>query len=162
MVVVRGERHISKWETLLEKISASKEFEFNILLKDFTNTDTYELEKKFTFIKSTQSYGLYEALPHVDCVVSYPSTVGLEAMLVHKPLFIMQNKLLSYTGYFDRLGELVQKDPEKLADLIIKFFNEPKWTKEVSEIRVKFIEYAYPDLGLSSDRLLALINKVSK
>ncbi|NIK12258.1 CDP-glycerol glycerophosphotransferase family protein [Alkalibacillus almallahensis] len=161
LVVVRGERNISKWETLLEKISASKEIKLNILLKDYPNTETHALERKFPFIKSSGSYDLYETLPHVDGVVSYPSTVGLEAMLVDKPVFIIQNRLLSYTGYFDELGELVQKDPEKLADLIIKFFYDPKWNKEVSEIRKKFIEYAYPDLGLSSERLHKLIKKFS-
>ncbi|MDQ0159587.1 CDP-glycerol glycerophosphotransferase family protein [Alkalibacillus salilacus] len=161
LVVVRGERNISKWETLLETISASKEFEWNIVLKDFPNTDTHELERRFPFIQSAGSYDLYETLLHVDCVVSYPSTVGLEAMLVNKPVFIMQNKLLSYTGYFDRLGELVQKDPEKLAALIIKFINDPKWSQEVDERRDKFISYAYPDIGLSSERLYDLIHKLS-
>ncbi|MEC5424233.1 hypothetical protein QGM71_12100 [Virgibacillus sp. C22-A2] len=159
LVVVRGDRNIGKWKILLDTIS--KELDLNILVKDFPNTNPHELTKAFPYVHSTQAFDLYDILPNVDCVVSYTSTVGLEAMLMKKPVFILHNTLPSYTGYFDDLGDVVQKDPKKLGGLIVKYYNDPAWSRHVDGKREKFLHYAYPDLGMSGERLSKLVNRLT-
>lgn len=56
-------------------------------------------------------------------------------MLVNKPLFVLNKKLPSYTGYYDSLDEIVQKDPKQLGELIVRFFNDSNWRAYVHEKR---------------------------
>ncbi|WP_027963777.1 CDP-glycerol glycerophosphotransferase family protein [Halalkalibacillus halophilus] len=162
MVIVRGNRHIEKWKILLDTISKSKELDMNILIKDFPSNPSHELVKRYPFAQSTKNEELYDLLPIVDGVISYTSTVGLEAMLIHKPVFIMHTRLPSYTGYFDALGEAVQKDPQRLAVQIINYFNDESWKKSIDNAREEFLKYAYPNVGSSGNRLQELVNRLSK
>lgn len=157
MIVVRGNRDIAKWRTLIETIS--KKVSLNIVVKDFPS-NTHALTSEFPFVYPTKSLTLYDILPHVDAVVSYPSTVGLEAMLANKPLFLLNKKLPSYTGYFNSLGELVQSDPKKLGEMIISYFNDTNWNQYVQKKREDFLREAYPDFSSSGERLKRLINKL--
>ncbi|WP_163537027.1 hypothetical protein [Gracilibacillus sp. YIM 98692] len=159
LIVVRGNRDIDKWRILIKTISKQKNL--NILIKDFPNSPPHPLTKEFPFVHSTQSFDLYNVLHKVDCVVSYTSTVGLEAMLAQKPVFILGNKIPSYTGYYDDLDELVQTDPKKLGKLILKYFNDPIWASYVKQKREEFIRYAYPDTSMSSERLKKLIDALT-
>lgn len=159
MVVVRGNRSIGKWKILLDTIS--KGLDLNVLIKDFPSKIPNELDKMYPFVHSTQAFDLYDLLPNVDCVVSYTSTVGLEAMLLNKQVFILHSTLPSYTGYFDGLGEVVQKDPKKLGELIVRYFNDPRWGNYLNEKRESFLHYAYPDLSMSGERLNKLINRLT-
>lgn len=159
MIVVRGNRSIGKWKILLDTISIG--LDLNVLIKDFPSKIPNELDKMYPFVHSSQALDLYDILPNVDCVVSYTSTVALEAMLLKKPVFILHNTLPSYTGYFDGLGEVVQKDPKKLGELIVKYFNDPSWGKHLNKKRENFLDYAYPDLSMSGERLSKLINRLT-
>lgn len=158
LIVVRGNRNIGKWKILIDTIS--NQLDINILIKDFPNDTPHALNKEFPFVNSTEAFDLYDILHNVDCVVSYTSTVALEAMLADKPVFILHNKLPSYTDYYNTLDELVQIDPQKLGELIIKYFNDPSWGGYVKEIRENFLSYAYPDFSKSSERLKNLIDRV--
>ncbi|MFD2046668.1 hypothetical protein ACFSTA_20630 [Ornithinibacillus salinisoli] len=158
LIVVRGNRDVDQWRILINTLS--RQHYLNILVKDFPNDVPHTLTKEFPFVHSTQSFDLYNILHKVDCVVSYPSTVALEAMLTQKPAFILDNKIPSYTGYFNGLDELVQTDPQKLGELIINYFNDLNWANNVKEKREKFIRYAYPSESSSGERLKKLINKL--
>ncbi|WP_157087621.1 hypothetical protein [Oceanobacillus damuensis] len=159
MLVVRGNRDIAKWRILIRMIS--KKLKINILIKDFPSKNPHALTKEFPSVHSTQSYDLYDILPNVDLVISYPSTVALEAMLLNKPLFILDKKLPSYTGYYNSLDEVVQKDPEKLGKLAVRYFNDPNWGIYVQEKKRNFLRNAYPDFSMSGKRLKRLINSLT-
>jgi len=158
LIVVRGNRNFGKWKILIDTIS--KQLNLNILIKDFPNDTPHALNKEFSFVHSTAAFDLYDILPNVDCVVSYTSTVALEAMLADKPVFILHNKLPSYTGYYNALDELVQIDPQKLGELVIRYFNDLSWGSHVKEIREEFLRYAYPDFSMSGERLKKLIYRM--
>src|SRR5690625_152874 len=158
LVVVRGNRNIVKWRNLIRTIS--EKLHLNILIKDFPGNPPHPLTKEFPFVHSTQTYSLYDILPNVDGVVSYPSTVGLEAMLVNKPVFILNKKHPNNTGYYDALDELVQTDPIKLGELVVKLFNDQMYRKYVKAKREDFIRIAYPNIGLSGERLKEIMNRL--
>lgn len=159
LIVVRGNRNIAKWRILIRTIC--KRLPLNILVKDFPGSPPHPLVKEFPFVHSTQTYNLYDILLNVDSVVSYPSTVGLEAMLVNKPIFILNKKLPNSTGYYDRLDELIQTDPVKLGDLIVRLFTDPSYGNYVKERREEFLRIAYPDQSISGERLKRLINRLT-
>ncbi len=158
LIVVRGNRNIVKWRNLIRTIS--EKLHLNILIKDFPGNPPHPLTKEFPFVHSTKTYRLYDILPNVDGVVSYPSTVALEAMLVNKPVFILNRKHPNNTGYYDDLDELVQTDPIKLGELVVKLFNDQKYSKYVKDKREDFLQIAYPNISLSGERLKKLMNRL--
>jgi len=94
-------------------------------------------------------------------VVSYSSTVGLEAMLANKTVFILNEEFPGYSGYYNNLDEMVQTDPRKLGELIKKYFNDPNWHIDAQKKREEFLKYAYPDVSMSGERLKKLINRMT-
>ncbi|SFM06676.1 Lipid A disaccharide synthetase [Gracilibacillus orientalis] len=160
LLIVRGKRNMNKWQILLEHIE--KTLNLNIILRDFPNDEQHPLLLHYSSIKSTKNLSLYDILPHVDAVVSYTSTVALEAMLVGKPVFMLHTKLPSYTGYYNGLQSLVNNDPLKLADAIQLYFKHAKWRKSVQKIQDKFLAYAYPDQSSSGQRLRNLVDELAK
>ncbi|SHN07285.1 glycosyltransferase [Gracilibacillus kekensis] len=160
LLIVRGNRYAQKWQLLIKQIK--KLLDINIILRDFPNDKTHLLQKKFPFIRSTKQLTLYEVLPHVDAVVSYASTVVLEAMLVGKPVFILQTTIPGYTGYYNPLEPLIQKDPTKLASHVHLYFIHSKWQKIAEKKRQNFLAFAYPDKSSSGQRLLNLVEEVTK
>lgn len=160
LLIVRGERHLLKWELLIGYIN--KHLDINIILRDFPNANNHKLIKKFPQIISTSNLDLYDILPHVDAVVSYSSTVALEAMLVGKSVFILHTRLKSYTGYYNNLDPFVQKDPEKLASIIQLYFHNKRWQKKAAKTREAFLAYAYPNRHSSGERLWKLTQELSR
>ncbi len=156
MLVVRENQKIEKWRLFLKTIYAKK-LDVNILIKDIPGKDAHPLTKEFPVVSSSKISSLYDILPHVDCVVSYTSTVALESMLADKPVFILDNSFPNYTGYYNPLNEMVQKDPRKLAKLVTLFFTTPHWKSYAKNKREQFLRYAYPYKGISEKRLKALI-----
>lgn len=158
MIVVRGNRDIAKWRILIDTIS--KRLHLNIVIKDYPIKTPHDLTKEFPFVYSSQDYDLYDILPNVDVIVSYPSTVCLETMLAKKPLFVLEKKLPSYTGYYNSLDDLVQKDPKKLGELVIKYFTDLNYKNKVEEKKENFLRVAYPDFSMSGERLKRLISRL--
>ncbi|MGN8645700.1 hypothetical protein ACTNEO_08510 [Gracilibacillus sp. HCP3S3_G5_1] len=160
LLIVRGNRHLEKWKTLIAQLE--KVLNLHIILRDFPDDEHHPLLLQHQTITSTGKIPLYDVLPHVDAVVSYTSTVALEAMLVGKPVFILHTKLPSYTEYYSELKSFVQNDPLKLADVINLYFKYPRWQKAAERIRREFLAYAYPDQSSSGQRLRNLIDELSK
>lgn len=155
LLIVRSTRQIEKWELLIQTIKEI--IDANFIIRDFPNDPSHPLIKAFPFIRSTESFQLYDILPNVDVVISYCSTVALESMLVNKPVFIMDSNLDSYTGYYNSLDYMVQKDPIKLAEQIHLYFTNDSVKKDVEKKIKDFLQYAYPKQTLSGKRLHELI-----
>ncbi|WP_077624233.1 hypothetical protein [Sediminibacillus massiliensis] len=158
MIAVRGDNDIAKWRTLIKTVS--KKLPINIIIKNYPSKTPHALTKEFSFVKSTQDYSIYDIFPNVDAVVSYSSTVGLEAMLAQKTVFVLNENFSGYTGYYTNLGKLVQSDPRSLGEIINKVLTTSKWKSYADNKRAKFLRYAYPDLGMSGARLKNLVNKL--
>ena len=160
MIALRGERDYSKWQQLIETIS--KKININILVKNYPSIQPHKLTKKFSFVQPTNNYDIYDIFPHVDAVVCYPSTVGLEAMHSNKPVFILDKDFAGDTGYYDKLDQLIQTNPQILGELIVKFFKDTKLKNYVDKKRREFIHYAYPGTLKSGERLKNLIDRIAK
>lgn len=158
MIAVRGNIDLDNWRRLITKISS--EYNMNILIKNYPTKAPHPLTKEFDFVYPTKDYNIYDMFPHVDAVVTYPSTVGLEAMLANRPVFILNKYFDGYTGYYDSLGELAQTDPEKLAEVIIRYFKDSHFQKYADQIICDFLGFAYPNQGKSGARLKQLINRL--
>jgi len=115
--------------------------------------------EKYQSVKLISKLGvnLYDILPNVDVVVVNSSTVGLEAMLFDKPALILSK---THYKYYDKMGNFVQSDPEKLVKLITQLVQDGKLQKVAKERREEFLTYAYPE-KLSGKRLLELIYKLT-
>ncbi|MGP4038671.1 hypothetical protein ACTWP4_01995 [Gracilibacillus sp. D59] len=159
MIAVRGTEDDDKWRTLIQTIS--KKLNLNIIIKNYPSNTPHKLTKEFSFVLPTQGYTIYDIFPHVDAVVTYSSTVGLEAMLAQKNVFILNTNFSGYTGYYKGLGKLVQADPRILANLIISYFTNRQMSSYAANTREKFIAYAYPNLSKSGARLKNLVKKLT-
>lgn len=171
LVIVRENYDIEKWKELIQTVL--KYNKLNVLVRDYPSKETNTLLKEFPSLYSTKKYQLYDILANVDAVVSYASTVGLEAMLVDKPVFILNQKFAEndiitkrsivhmpdYSGYFDSLGEMVQQDPKKLGKLIIRYMSDSELVHTAKKIREEFLSYVYPELEHSAERLKALMDR---
>lgn len=122
-----------------------------------------DLEKKYQDIKvftSREDY-LYELISHVDGVAATLSTVVLESILFDKPVFIYHfiESNREY-DYFDQLGELVQSDPNKLAEIIRNYYTSDKSKELFDETRMRYLSDSY-NKGSSGEKLIKLINSLN-
>ncbi|MFD2046667.1 hypothetical protein ACFSTA_20625 [Ornithinibacillus salinisoli] len=158
MIAVREARNEDKWRTLIETIS--KKINLNILIKNYPSSIPHSLTKEFSFVYSTQNYNMYDLFPYVDAVVTYSSTVGLEAMFAKKNVFILKEDIAGYTGYYEGLDKLVQTDPTVLGNYIIEYFSQPNFKSYAESKRINFLANAYPDSRKSGARLRIWINRL--
>ncbi|MEC3885224.1 hypothetical protein VKA52_15930 [Halobacillus sp. HZG1] len=132
--------------------------------KQGKTSQTLALQKKFPQVKFADDMHLYDLLNNVDAVVSYESTIVLEAMLANKPVYIWRLKSLhaSSTNYYRDLSEYIHDDPQKLVDHMIAVMNAPRnktWLKK----KQQFLAIHYPHKsGTSSAKLKALVNSITK
>lgn len=103
---------------------------------------------------------LYDLLNNVDAVVIWCSTVGLEAMLFHKPVFMLDKQLpKSYYSSFKPLRPLIFERPKALATAVKTFFRSEKENDKLQRIIKNYIEEAYP-VKRSGKALKKLITRV--
>ncbi|CDQ20652.1 hypothetical protein [Halobacillus karajensis] len=160
LLIVRGNAYMKYWRKLLD--SLEKFGSYNVIIKDFPVRTPHPLTENYTFAFSSKSYHLYDLLPHVDVVVAYLSTVGLEAMIAGKPVFLLSTPAPTYSGYYDRLGRMIQDDPQGLANIVHRYFNNEEFRVKVNSKRKKFLSYAYPNGKTSSQKLMDLITEMTK
>ncbi|WP_067724745.1 hypothetical protein [Oceanobacillus damuensis] len=159
LMIVRNEKQIDKWEALIKYLG--NKGDYNIVVKDYPRLSPHQLTTKFPDAYSSKHFQLYELIHHCDLVVSYISTVGLEAMIAKKPVFILAAPFPTYTGYFDHLGELANPDPLIISKMIKNYFKKDKFRELVEEKREAFLSQAYPSSKLSGERLVDLINRLT-
>ncbi|MBP2078002.1 CDP-glycerol glycerophosphotransferase family protein [Oceanobacillus polygoni] len=155
LMIVRGKTQIENWERLIKKLDESGDY--NIVIKDYPYL-THQLTTISPNVYPSKDIQLYDLIHHSDLVVSYISTVGLEAMIAKKPVFVLSTPFPTYTGYFDSLGELAQSDPLTISKMINNYFRDGKFKELVEEKREAFLSQAYPAAKPSGDRLVDLIN----
>ncbi|WP_062515567.1 CDP-glycerol glycerophosphotransferase family protein [Halobacillus sp. KGW1] len=161
LVIVREDKQVDKWKTLVQNLS--KEGNYNIIIKDFLYRGTpHPLTKLSPHIYSSAAIPLYDLIHHSDVVLTYLSTVGLEAMIADKPVFVLSTTFPTYTGYFDRLVPLVDPRPMKVARMVGKYFSDDRWKQQVKETRQAFLNHAYPTAKPSGTRLMDLLRRLSK
>lgn len=159
MIVIRENQDIGRWRTLIKTI---KTLGLNVIIKNYPSKTPHQLTKEFSFVHSTAGYSIYDIFPNVDAVVSYASTVGLEAMLAKKPVFILNNHFAGYTGYYNALDKLVQTDPQIMGEIIIKYFTNPSFKIYVEKKQKGFLNSAYPDVSNSGERLKKLVIGITR
>ncbi|WP_101845762.1 hypothetical protein [Halobacillus sp. Marseille-P3879] len=159
LVVVRGNKDLPRWRKLVEALA--KDEKFNILIKDFPSSQPHQLTIDVPQALPSQNLHLYDLLHHVDAVVVYSSTVGLEAMLAGKPVFILNEEFPGYTGYYYGLSGLTHNNPVKLAEIVQRYFNEDTMKTYEKKIREKFLSSAYDTQQLSGNRLMRLIDQLT-
>lgn len=160
MIALRGEDDINRWRILIKKID--RKLKVNILIKNYPSKQPHILTKEFRHVYSTGSYGLYDIFPNVDAVVTYSSTVGLEAMLHGKPVFVLNKSFRGFTGYYHLLDQLEQTSPGVLANIIIKYFSDAKFRHYTDKIRKSFLSKAYSIQSSSGERLKTLIKRLTE
>ncbi|MEC5424234.1 hypothetical protein QGM71_12105 [Virgibacillus sp. C22-A2] len=159
MIVIRENQDNGKWRTLIETIG---KLNLNVVIKNYPSKTPHPLTKEFSFVYSTAGYSIYDIFPNVDAVVSYASTVGLEAMLSKKPVFILNNHFPGYTGYYNELDKLVQTNPRILGKIIIDYFSDPSFKCYVEKKQKQFLGSAYPDVSHSGERLQKLVKRITR
>ncbi|QGH35227.1 hypothetical protein GI584_14735 [Gracilibacillus salitolerans] len=158
MIAVRGNEDNTQWRKFIHTLNSK--LSFNIIIKNYPNKQPHQLTKEFPNVFASQGYGIYDIFPHVDTVIAYSSTVGLEAMLSNKMVFILNKDFPGTTGYYQRLGELMQYDPQQLAEKLIVYFTQPHFRQYAEKLRTQFLSYAYPNTQKSIVRLNLLIDQL--
>jgi len=106
-----------------------------------------------------QHVELADYLASVDAVAVQSSTVGLEALVLGKPLFVLRDRRPDrYYDYYDGLAPFVQDDPEKLASLLRAVIVDGKLAGVLRQSRRQFMRGAYP-VVLSGPVLARLIGQ---
>jgi hypothetical protein len=98
-----------------------------------------------------------DLLAAADAVAVQSSTVGLEALLLGKPLFVLRDRQPDRDyDYFEGLAGFVQDNPEKLAAMLHAAVVHGRWAERIREERRRFLRGAYP-VCLSGPVLAKLI-----
>jgi len=106
----------------------------------------------------TKDY-LWELLAISDLAIVSNSTAGLEAMILDKPVVIVNsNDQLEKIPYVSSEGALSADEPEEIALAVKEILDNKQVQQNLAEARKKFIyEYAYIQDGKASKRIATLI-----
>lgn len=158
LLVVRGHAQYKEWDQFLKKITVKQQV--NLILKDFPNHKIHPLTKSNPYVHRSKGCKLYDLIHMSDVVVTYYSTVALEAMLAGKPVFILDRPFGGYSGYFGKMGDLSQEDPGKLASLFSDYIKGGKMSMYANRKIEEFLSYAYNSKEKSGKRLIELLKRL--
>jgi len=118
-------------------------------------------EDAFRSLPGTRVIGrhveLADYLAAVDAVAVQSSTVGLEALLLGKPLFVLRDRQPDrHYDYYEGLAGFVEDDPEKLAVLLLAAVADGRRAGRIRQVCGEFLKSAYP-VHLSGPVLARLI-----
>ncbi|MCP3029929.1 hypothetical protein LF817_01105 [Halobacillus sp. A1] len=100
---------------------------------------TVLLQKEFPDVSFADDMHLYNLLHCVDAVISYESTIVLEAMLADKPVFIWKLRSLvpSSTNYYEQLNDYIFQDAGTLVKSVTAAleadFDKQTWERKKTE-----------------------------
>ncbi len=160
LLIIRGQLLLEEWETFLDQLSTNDNV--NVIVKDFRYKENHPLQKPHSFVYSSKGYHHYDLFSIADLVVSYASTVALEAMLAKKPVFVLNEPSPGNTDYYDDLGKLIQSDPKQLSTLVSDFFANKDLQSYMENTITEFLSQSYINKISSGQRLIRLINRLSK
>lgn len=93
----------------------------------------------------TRHVELGDYLAAVDAVAVQSSTVGLEALIAGRPLFVLRDRQPDrYYDYYDPLAPFIQDDPDKLARLLVGVIARRRLAAKIHEGGRQFVRTAYP------------------
>ncbi|WP_208590210.1 glycosyltransferase family protein [Gracilibacillus suaedae] len=159
LLIIRGQLLLEDWTAFLDQLSTNDSV--NVIIKDFRYNRNHPLQDTYSFVYSSKGYHHYDLFSIADVVVSYASTVALEAMLAKKPVFILDESSPGYTGYYDDMGKLIQSDPKQLSALVSDFFTNKDLQSYTDKTITEFLSQSYINKISSGQRLMRLINKLS-
>ncbi|KAB8135800.1 hypothetical protein F9U64_11065 [Gracilibacillus oryzae] len=160
MFAVRGQEDVDQWRKLIQFLS--QKLDINIVIKNYPSRSPHQLTKEFPNVYSTMHYPLYDIFANVDAVIAYPSTVGLEALISKKPVFILDKDANGNTNYYQGLDDLIHKNPKILAHQVYRYFSSPVDKKRIDATHQTFLDNAYATEKRSIDRLLKLIQRLTR
>ncbi|QHT45516.1 UDP-N-acetyl glucosamine 2-epimerase [Bacillus sp. SB49] len=142
---------------------------YNILIKprngkQSRTSQTLALQQKYKTVKFANGVHLYDLLQNVDAVVSYESTIVMEALLAGKPAFIWKLKALasSTTNYYSDLSEYIFQDPNLLIGKMMAVLDGKVGPEAWNKKKDAFIQKHYPVAPpLSITKLKALITQIT-
>ncbi|WP_058307190.1 glycosyltransferase family protein [Gracilibacillus massiliensis] len=159
LIAVRGDEDINHWRKFIQVLNNKQKC--NIIIKNYPSSEPHPLTKEFTNVYAIKGFTLYAIFPHVDAVVTYSSTVGLEAMISGRVVFILDKNFKGKTGYFQKLTPLTQQDPLVLAEQLISYLTKSSYRNFAKQKISQFLRYAYPSKKRSFDRLKLLIKRLT-
>lgn len=159
MIAARRNEDINRWRQFIQQLNKKKKY--NIIIKNYPGSEPHLLTKELDNVYSIQGYSLYDVFHHVDLVVAYSSTVGLEAMLSGRVVFILNKNFPGMTGYYQSLSPLIQHNPSTLAEQVNRYFTDKSFRKTAEGKRRQFLSYAYPSKQLSINRLNKLVSRLT-
>ena len=122
-----------------------------------------EYEKKYKCVRliKDSKENIHDLIVNSDLIVASQSTVGLEGMLLDKPVFVY-NFLDSNRDYeyYNDLGENLEVNPEQLVKSIESYLQDEEKRKEYVTVREKFLEKRY-SIENSTKELYKLIEKLT-
>ena len=156
--------HIPLWTRLIEALLHNRDIE--IIIKPHPIEEKRKRLSKYNAILSKyptvkmlgKDYDLYDILFNSDMVVINSTTVGLEALLFDKPLFILTNENRKY--YERKLTDFLNSDPEALARQIMQYLEDEDYRHELDRKRREALHYYYPQ-KTAGQKLVDLIHRVT-
>jgi len=121
-----------------------------------------DVNPKRNHVVITKDVDLHDLIDASDMVIISSSTVALEAMILGKPVIIVnltrREDLIPYAGSGAALGVY---NAEDIAPAIQRVLSNPSLNEELAENRAKFIhDYAYKIDGKAIERVAALIDEM--
>lgn len=109
----------------------------------------------------TNEVKIYDIIANSDTVVVANSTVGLEAMLLNKPVVVYKSKSSNRDyPYYDALGGVVSDNAETVANIIHSILDHPPYAQTEILLRNQFSNRNYPQ-KISLSKLQQLIEKIT-
>ncbi|MGR9047479.1 hypothetical protein ACQ4XT_02340 [Halobacillus faecis] len=155
-------------EAIIETLLKSDEW--NILIKRRNGKQRYSeqtisFHKKFPKLNYVDDIHLYDVLHNIDAVISYESTIVLEALLAKKNVFMwhLQSLDVSSTNYYKEMNNHIYETPHDLVDQLLQSLKDEKHYSDRIISLEKFIDYYYPiKYKSSTEELKKLIQTVTK
>ncbi len=145
--------------------SAVKQFsDVQLVVKIHPNESSGLYNKIKADVKSdailTKNIDLYDALRSCDAAITYLSTAGMEALLLNKPLIVVnltgRPDVVPYVKEKAAIGVYKEEDIEKALRTVLY----GNWKKELCRGMNEFVEkYAYKNDGMASKRIVRLIKE---
>ncbi|ELK46600.1 Spore coat polysaccharide biosynthesis protein spsB [Halobacillus sp. BAB-2008] len=118
---------------------------------------TLALAKKYKKLTYVDDLPLHDVLRHVDAVISYDSTIVLEAMLAGKVVLLWSLNSLSRssTNYYDSLEYYRFEKPEELVEALCLLLEDGSYKQGYHAVREKTIASLYQNRSGTSTKVLA-------
>ncbi len=151
--------------TIIQAVDSLDECQLVVKLHPRDTREAYEeimRDESATPITVCQDFDISRLLKACDVLLTHLCTTALEAMIMDKPVIIVDFKEDPCSMPFVTSGAAIGvHDPEKLADTIEGILNDPKVKEQYREARDKCLYYhAYIQDGQASKRVVDLIKQM--